>query len=382
MAGKLKQFKDYFGFSRTEQNGMLVLFVLLMLVILTNIFLPLFFKSKPIDTTEFEELVRLYEQKQTMLKDSIQNRKTFQSNQFHETSELKPFPFDPNNLPVEQWKEMGLTNQQIKVIKNFESKGGKFYKPEDLEKIYSISHEDYLALKPYIRINVDDDTEIAEKPALTPFIFDPNVVTEKELMQMGFPEVLVRTIDNFRINGGKFYKKEDFKKIYGITDDLYAQLEEFINIIEDSVNLSKETLTKFDFTIELNTADSLDLQQLSGIGPSFASRMIKYRDMLGGYARPEQLLEVYGMDSARYAGFISHITISKGYIKKIDINKATIKELIKHPYIEFYLAKSIIAHREKIGKFTTLHELKDAALIYDELFLKIEPYLTVDENIL
>lgn len=379
MAGKLKQFKDYFGFSRTEQNGILVLFVLLMLVILTNIFLPYFFKGKPVDTSEFEELVRLYEQKQRILRDSIENKSAFYSNQFHDPSTLKPFPFDPNNLPEEQWKEMGLSEQQIKVIKNYESKGGKFYKPEDLEKIYSISPDEYRVLKPFILIRNKDESVISAKPVLTPFAFDPNHVSEKELLQMGLSSSTISTLINYRSSGGKFIQKEDLKKVFGINDDLYGLLEEYIHIAGDTTSYQKKEPVKFDFIIELNSADSLDLQQLSGIGPSYARRIIKYRDMLGGFAVPEQLLEVYGMDSVRYTNILRHITISTQGVKKIDINKATIKELIKHPYIEFYLAKSIISHREKIGKFTSLHELKDASLIYNELFLKIEPYLTVDE---
>lgn len=380
MAGKLKQIKDYFGFSRTEQNGILVLFVLLMLVILTTIFLPVFFKSQALDTYEFEEFVQLFEERQRAAKDSIDKQKSFRIDEIANATNINPFPFDPNNLPESQWIKLGLSDQQIQVIKNYESKGGKFYKAEDLEKIYSISQEEYQKLKPFINIKTEGPYEVHSEPQLSPFVFDPNSISEEQLIEMGLQNSTISNIINYRNSGGRFEDKEDFKKIYSVTDDLYALLEEYITIAIDTTLIQTAKSEVVNLLLEINTADTLDLQQLKGIGPSFARRIVKYRDLLGGYSNHKQLLEVYGMDSTRYANIIDHIIIENKSIKKIDINKATIKELIKHPYIEFYLAKSIITQREKIGNFSSLKELMDASLIYDELFYKIKPYLTIDES--
>ncbi|MEZ5084088.1 MAG: helix-hairpin-helix domain-containing protein [Bacteroidales bacterium] len=356
------------------------MFVLLMLVILANIFLPVFFKSKPIDTSEFEEFVLNFEKSQKVYRDSIEQQGLIQNDKLKYESKLTLFPFDPNNLPKSQWKKLGLSEQQIQVIKNYESKGGKFYTAEDLKKIYSISDEEYLTLRPFIRIKTEDKTEMPSKQILNPFIFDPNTVSEEELKEIGLQEYIISTFLNYRKNGGQFSNTEDIKKIYGITDDLYTQLEDYVHIAEDTAFIAKGTLERSGLIIEINSADTLDLQQLQGIGPSFARRIIKYRDLLGGYSCHEQLLEVYGMDSTRYANIKNHISIENKSIKKININKATIKDLIKHPYIEFYLAKSIITQREKIGSYSSLKDLMDASLIYDELFYKIEPYLTIDES--
>ena len=51
--------------------------------------------------------------------------------------------------------------------------------------------------------------------------------------------------------------------------------------------------------------------------------------------------------------------------------------MMKHPYIEFYVAKSIINYRNERGAFTDITQIREAKLIYNELFLKIEPYLSV-----
>ncbi len=171
-----------------------------------------------------------------------------------------------------------------------------------------------------------------------------------------------------------FKSSSDLKKIYTLTEEEYSILEPFIQIAADT---SMAFPLKKNVVIELNSADSLDLQQLRGIGPSFSRRIIKYRDLLGGFYSTAQLLEVYGMDSTKYLGIASQVTVDIEKIRKININKVSIKEMMKHPYIEFYVAKSIINYRNEKGAFTDIAQIREAKLIYNELFLKIEPYLSV-----
>lgn len=378
MANKLNRLKDYFGYSASEKKGILVLFAILLLTITTNILLPFLIKPGSTDFTEFKEKIIAFEKEQMAAADSLNKlrlRKSAISN--NEEVILTPFPFDPNQLAFEDWKKLGLNDWQIKVIKNFESKGGRFYRPEDLAKMYSISEQEYKILKPYIRIakkSKDDSKKI-----ITPFPFDPNTVSKEELLSMNIRENLVKAIVNYRNKGGKFYRKEDLQKIYTISEEEFAVLEPFILIDTNSNQIAiNEFKTTDSLIIELNTADSLDLQQLKGIGPSYAKRIIKYRDLLGGYNNVNQLMEVYGMDKNRFDGIKNHILINKDIVLKINVNQTTIKELIKHPYIEFYVAKSIITHRNKIGSYNNLEEIKDAALVYEELYQKIIPYLKIN----
>jgi len=129
--------------------------------------------------------------------------------------------------------------------------------------------------------------------------------------------------------------------------------------------------------IEINSADSITLDLLPGIGPSFARRIIKYRGMLGGFAYPEQLKEVYGMDSARYYGFISQVRIDTSGIRKIDINKATFKELLAHPYLEYEQVKAIANFRDKKGRLGSPGELWAAGVLADSLWERLSHYLVV-----
>jgi DNA uptake protein ComE-like DNA-binding protein len=129
--------------------------------------------------------------------------------------------------------------------------------------------------------------------------------------------------------------------------------------------------------IEINSADSVTLDELPGIGPAFARRIIKYREMLGGFAYPEQLKEVYGMDSARLSGFIKQIRIDTSGIRKMDINKATFKELLAHPYLEYEQVKAIARFRDKKGLLESPGELWAAGVLADSLWVCLSHYLIV-----
>ncbi len=126
--------------------------------------------------------------------------------------------------------------------------------------------------------------------------------------------------------------------------------------------------------IELNTADSLALLSLDGIGPAFAGRIIKYRKLLGGFAKKEQLAEVYGFKE-NYEQ-VKDFIMANGNVTKINLNTCTFKELNKHPYIEYELTKAIFNLKKKLGKFTSVDEIKQIDLVNAELYNKLAPYLT------
>lgn len=129
------------------------------------------------------------------------------------------------------------------------------------------------------------------------------------------------------------------------------------------------------FVIDINSADTLQLQQLRGIGPAFARRIVKYRSLLGGFANKEQLLEVYGMTEDRYCQFASQIIVDTSLITKIPINKATVEQLRRHPYLDYYQASAIVKYCRQIGALQTPSDLLLVNLIDEETFTKILPYI-------
>jgi DNA uptake protein ComE-like DNA-binding protein len=372
-----QQIKEYLTFSRKERRGIFVLLILLAALILFNLLLPFIFRREPTDFSEFEKQIALFESQQAAIRDSLLNNDNIKPFERKNVKiKLTPFLFDPNQLTAEQWKQIGLEEGQIKVILNYLNKGGRFRVKQDLAKMYSISEQEYRILEPYISITPlpEPDKKVELGKAITPFPFDPNKLTKEQGLDLGLHESVVNAIIAYRQKGGQFKSPTDLKRIYTLTEEEFKILEPFIQITADtsiSLPIRKEVV------IDLNSADSLDLQQLQGIGPSFARRIIRYRDLLGGFCRKEQLLEVYGMDSTRYLGIVNQVSVDRKNIRKININKVTIKEMTKHPYIEFYLAKSIINYRNEKGVFNDVNEIREAKLIYPELYLKIEPYLSV-----
>ncbi|MBS1525618.1 MAG: helix-hairpin-helix domain-containing protein [Bacteroidetes bacterium] len=128
--------------------------------------------------------------------------------------------------------------------------------------------------------------------------------------------------------------------------------------------------------IELNTADSATLTELKGIGPSFARRIIGYRNRLGGFCRKEQLLEVYGLDSDRYAGLQAQVSVNPSEIKRTDINTVNFETLSRFPYLSYKQANAVIQFREQHGQYESLADLKNIAIMDKNTIQKIEPYIT------
>lgn len=135
---------------------------------------------------------------------------------------------------------------------------------------------------------------------------------------------------------------------------------------------------RIEFIVELNSADTFELQRLRGIGPSFARRIISYRQRLGGYIQKEQLMEVFGMDSSRYLALLPNIVVSPDSIRKIDLNNVTFKELLRHPYFPFEATKAIMIYRQKNKRFKSMEELKIIEGISDSLFRRMLPYIRID----
>ena len=161
------------------------------------------------------------------------------------------------------------------------------------------------------------------------FPFDPNTVTLEDLVRLGLSERQAEVILNYRNKGGTFRIKEDFARMYVVSDTLYQRLEPFIDIPK----------------LELNTADSAALVTLRGIGPYFARRIIEYRERLGGFFDPHQLMEIDGIDRERYDGFASSVQADSSHIKHFDFWSLTKEELSEHPYVGSFAAKGILRYR-------------------------------------
>lgn len=214
------------------------------------------------------------------------------------------------------------------------------------------------------------------------FYFDPNTITDREWKRLGISSNQLKVIKNYKRSGGRFFKKEDLKKIYSIDDKTYDRLEKYIEIEreypkkEEIPKSSKEKIP----VIEINTADTFRLTLIHGIGPVYARRICKYRDLLGGFSSKEQLSEVYGITDDLVSLIDSTISIDKEQIRKIDINKAEFTELIRHPYLNEYQTKAIIQYRQFKERINEARELVSNNILDKDTYIQMKPYLKVVEE--
>jgi len=221
------------------------------------------------------------------------------------------------------------------------------------------------------------------------FEFDPNLASEKDFKALGLATWQIKIIEKFRKRGGVFRKAEDFGKIYGIGKVQFETLEPYIQIQSGKSSLLIDTSrlqasyksSKYsgkNRIVEINSCDSTMLDKFHGIGSSLAARIIKYRDRLGGFSRLDQLLEVYGLKSEIYLGFLSDLKIDTSLIKSLKINSIQYKELRKHPYLNPYQARAIIKYRELKGRLNGVNDIEKNNLLPAEVLIKIKPYLSFE----
>ena len=204
---------------------------------------------------------------------------------------------------------------------------------------------------------------------LTPF--DPNHADSITLCQLGLPAWMAKNILRYRSKGGRFRKTEDFKKVYGLTEEQYRVLSPYIYFtMEDTIRkaaslyhlpqVKKDSIYKYPAgtVVELNSADTTELKKIPGIGSGIARLIVGYRQRLGGFYRIEQLQEI----NLDYRQLQAWFHISPASIRRINLNRSSIERLHNHPYINFYQAKAFVEYRKKKG---VLHNLKPFVL-YEE----------------
>lgn len=226
--------------------------------------------------------------------------------------------------------------------------------------------------------------------------FNPNTVSFEELLAFGLSKAQASNIVNYRDKSGGFRDKAHFRKLYCMTDELFALISPYLvfeskaeNRIE-SIAIEDAKIEKSDskaqskvremLVLDLNACDSLDLQQIRGIGKVRAARIYKYGKRLGGYVNVEQLKEVYGIDNELFEQIKGHFTVGKTDLRKININSDEIKQLTAHPYIDFQLAKALIRFRKDYGKdFQSAEEIRYIHFLSEQEAEKLIPYLKTSD---
>ncbi len=237
--------------------------------------------------------------------------------------------------------------------------------------------------------NREEKSQTSEVVQFNPSPFNPNNVRIDELIAYGIPKNAAENLVRYRSAGGSFSIKSDLQKIYGLDNNTYEKLREFIilpevkppidNKIEtpDDTGINIEVEKKSLPSIDINRAAAHELQRIRGIGPKLSERITKYRELLGGFHSHNQLSEVYGLSEEILQKLHDQITIDEQAINQLKINSATLQELTAHPYIDYSLGKVIINYRNVHGPYAHNSDIKNIKIVSDSLFNKISPYISI-----
>jgi DNA uptake protein ComE-like DNA-binding protein len=225
-----------------------------------------------------------------------------------------------------------------------------------------------------------------------PVSFDPNTATVEQLRLAGMKEKSIRTLINFRSKGGEFRTVTDLKKLYGLSQQEYSSLQPWV-VIQPRIEQSRDdrkgdtahlaadmgkrefNLRKTTLPVELNSADSSLLESLPGIGPVLASRIVRYREKLGGFCLLAQLQEVYGITPELIDQLKPKLILDSTLIRKIDLNANTLEADLKHPYLTRWQVISILKYRESRKQIVSSVELIKYKILNTEEYARVRPYL-------
>lgn len=232
------------------------------------------------------------------------------------------------------------------------------------------------------------------------FPFDPNTADSTQLLRLGLAPWQVRSIYRYRAKGGIFRQPSDFACLYGLTRKQYRELRPYIRISPDylpaadyyaprstgndtrSVDSSTTKAPRYTYAarhklrpgehIAINSADTTQLQKIPGIGSGYARMIIRYRERLGGFTTMAQVLESGPVPESA----LQYITIDAAQVHKLNVNKLSLNQLRRHPYINFYQAKAICEYRRLHGPLHSLEELRFSPDFPPAQIERLKPYVS------
>jgi DNA uptake protein ComE-like DNA-binding protein len=359
-----KGLQEFFSYTKDQRRGIYALTILVILLLAGLYVDDYFYPNTEQDQQRLADFKR--EKLELEKKEALAWQEALQ-------------PFNPNTCPKATWVALGFGGSLADRIANYLAKGGRFYQPEDLFKIYGIDSARVAAVLPYVKIEKINkggkpsgyEPQKSKPLKLKPF--NPNTIAVKELEQMGLKPWQAKNFENFRTKYRPFRKDSDVFKVYGVDSALASQLINYVTLPNQK---TEETATAA-LLVEINTADSLELLKVKGIGPYTAQKILAQRAKLGGFYSTQQLLGLYPINETRFKKIAPQLTCN-AQVKTLNINSATFKELVRHPYLTYDMVKGIVHFRENIRPFKTVNEVQNIELFTAENFPKIAPYLRVD----
>jgi|GEM_PF-6978724 len=240
-------------------------------------------------------------------------------------------------------------------------------------------------------------TKTKPKVIFSLFEFDPNTAKYNDLIKLSFTSKQANTLLKFRRAGFVFKKTNDLDKVHGLDQNLLSKVKPYVTIIPSSnehtkskyptyrndslLDTSKNVTSKkpkLPKIIEINTATHEELMDIYGIGKTYASIIINYRNDLGGYIDLSQIKDQYKFPDSTFHILQKSLTIDTTIRQKIDINKVTFKELLAHPYVTYEQNKILFPFIKNRRPINDLHILKEIMVLDASIIDKLIPYLKME----
>jgi len=221
------------------------------------------------------------------------------------------------------------------------------------------------------------------------FYFDPNLLSIEDWKRLGVKERTALTISRYVSKGGHFRTADDLSKIYGLREQDLLRLKPYVRIASsekkmidkdstnrrvDSTSYARKTWTSTP--IDINSADSIGLLGLPGIGAKLASRIIHFRDRLGGFYSIDQVKETYGLSDSTFERIRTVLVLGNKPLVRIDINQADAARLKQHPYFTWPMANALVQYRKEHGRFQKVDDLAGVTAILPDQLKRLIPYLS------
>ena len=306
--------------------------------------------------------------------------------------------FDPNVDDYTTLRQKGLPQDVAVGIIRWRSYGKVYRIKEDLALVTGMTDSLYEVLAPYITIADSvaarpafraEETQAAKplskenksQPNITlpdePFLID--TASAQYLARWGMSERQAEVLVRYRDASGGIFDKEHLSRCYVVSEEVAERMARYM-VFTSQKEAHNESITEpihepQSQRVEINTADSLTLVAIDGIGAKSAMEIIKYRTLLGGYYRVEQLRELKSVTESNFEKFLPKIWCDSFVISKIDINFARSLELERHPYISARALRRIVKQRQLKGGWRKIEEMIDDDILSEEEAERLAPYL-------
>lgn len=326
-----------------------------------------------------------------------------------------PFFFDPNTITLDSLCMLGLTPRQAQTILNYRNKGGRFRYPEDFSRMYVVSEELYLRVKPFIAIASESQdpkrksqaanagapvrpgagldsnhhqTGTAESPDVSAAVnTDVRTAIKTDVRAAVGQNVKAIISAEGRIAVGPGVNQKTDAHDSDVAECRGSTLEPQTPGSPAPAKPGRKQMTyapdareteprSARVVVDLNLADSAALVKLYGIGPFYAKRIIEYRRRLGGFHSVGQLMEIPGIDTIKFEGLARSVVADPVSIRRFRLDTAGKRFLMAHPYIGAYAARGILLLRQKLGNAAcTLENLVKERIISSENAMRLWPYI-------